>query len=59
MTEIRITPAVYAMPDENHENLPGEIELPGVDKDARREFLCPGIESGDKICGFVCRPLPY
>jgi HSP20 family protein len=33
MAETRVSPAVCAMPDEEHENLHIEIELPGVDKE--------------------------
>ncbi len=31
--KLRISPTVYAMPDDRHDNLHVEIELPGVDKE--------------------------
>ncbi|QYZ80267.1 Hsp20/alpha crystallin family protein [Methanofollis formosanus] len=33
MAEVKVAPVVYAMPDEDHEHLHIEVELPGVAKE--------------------------
>ncbi|WP_298668787.1 Hsp20/alpha crystallin family protein [uncultured Methanofollis sp.] len=67
MTEIRVAPAVYAMPDENHENLHVEIELPGVDKKDITlrmhddSFFVQAVKEGTRYAGSyaTCCPIDY
>ena len=64
---VRMTPKVCAMPDDKHENLYIEIELPGVDKDQinlnmhDESFFVTAKKEGVEYSGTyaVCCPIDY
>lgn len=66
-TMARMSPEVCAMPDERHENLHIEIELPGVDKDKiilkmhEDSFNIRANREGVEYSGSyaVCCPIDY
>ncbi|MCC7565463.1 MAG: Hsp20/alpha crystallin family protein [Methanomicrobiaceae archaeon] len=67
MAEVEVYPAIYAMPDEEHENLHIEIELPGVEKENIRlrmhedSFTISAMREDIRYVGSyaVCCPVDY
>ncbi|KUG20700.1 putative small heat shock protein [hydrocarbon metagenome] len=57
MAEVEVYPAIYAMPDEEHENLHIEIELPGVEKENIRLRMHEDIRYVGSYA--VCCPVDY
>lgn len=67
MKEIQVFPNIYSMPDENHENLHIEIELPGVDRENITfsmhddSFFVRAVKPGTRYVGSaaICCPVEY
>lgn len=67
MAEVKVAPVVYAMPDDDHEHLHIEVELPGVAKEAITlsmhddSFFVRASKEGVRYVGSyaTCCPIDY